>query len=71
MDGRLQLIDFIARTKAQQVDVARAAKMSPSHLSLFIDGKRALSVPTSKRLSDATGGQVPWPALAEAERADR
>lgn len=63
MDGKALLADFIAHDPRSQAQIAREAKCSEGHLSLFLAGKRGLSVPLAKRLSAVTGGQVPVRAL--------
>lgn len=62
MDGRQLLADHIAR-QTSQAKIAREAKCSEGHLSLFLQGKRRMSVSLAKRVSAATGGVVPARAL--------
>lgn len=59
MDGIAQLADFITRNMASQAQFARDVGCSEPHLSLILAGKRGLSVPLAKRISEATQGEVP------------
>lgn len=59
MDGKALLADYFGRGVRRQAEIAREAGCSQSHLSLFLQGKRGLSVPLAKRISAATGGEVP------------
>jgi transcriptional regulator with XRE-family HTH domain len=52
MDAREALADHIARNEASQAQFARDVGCSESHLSLILAGKRGLSVPLAKRISD-------------------
>lgn len=63
MDGKALLADYLAREARSQAYIARKAHCSEGHLSLFLKGKRGLSVPLAKRISEATGGEVPVRAL--------
>lgn len=63
MDGKALLADYLAREERSQAYIARRANCSEGHLSLFLKGKRGLSVPLAKRISEATGGEVPVRAL--------
>jgi transcriptional regulator with XRE-family HTH domain len=59
MDGKDRLAAFIRRDPRSQAQFAREAGCSEGHLSLVLKGKRGLSVPLAKRISQATGGEVP------------
>lgn len=59
MDGRHAIASFIDAQKASQAEFARDVGCSESHLSLFLKGKRGISVPLAKRMSAATDGAVP------------
>lgn len=63
MDGKSQLAAFIKRAQVSQARFADDAGCSEGHLSLYLKGKRGLSVPLAKRISQATGGEVPVKAL--------
>lgn len=63
MDGKELLANFIRRDPRSQAQFARDAQCSEGHLSLVLRGKRGLSVPLAKRISQATGGEVPVRAL--------
>lgn len=66
MDGRQLLSDYIQRGKANgatQAKIAREAKCSEGHLSLYLKGKRQLSASLAGRISGATAGEVPVGAL--------
>ena len=66
MDGRQLLSNYIEREKgngANQAKLARASKCSEGHLSLFLKGKRELSISLANRISAATAGAVPVSAL--------
>lgn len=54
MDGRQLLAEFIAR-ETTQVAVCRAANCSQSHLSLYLAGKKRLSVDLAVRIAEVTG----------------
>lgn len=58
MDGTAALKAFIASGQSSQAQIAREVGCSQSHLSLVLKGKRGLSVPLAKRISDATGVPV-------------
>lgn len=53
-DGRQLLSDYIAR-ESSQVAVCRAADCSQSHLSLYLAGKRGLSVNMAEAIAAVTG----------------
>jgi antitoxin component HigA of HigAB toxin-antitoxin module len=61
MDVLQTLADHIARNEASQAQFARNVSCSESHLSLVLAGKRGLSVPLAKRISDKTN--IPVRAL--------
>ena len=66
MNGRQLVSEYIERGKptgASQAKLARKAQISESHLSLFLKGERRLGPTRAKRLSDATGGEVPFDCL--------
>jgi transcriptional regulator with XRE-family HTH domain len=67
MDGRHQLSSYIAGNTSQ-AQFAREVACSQSHLSLFLKGKRGVSVPLAKRISEKSG--VDLRALVSPEVAD-
>lgn len=69
MTGRHLILDFI-RENTTQVQFARDVECSESHLALFLQGKRGLSVGLARRMSEATGGKVPMQALVSPEIAE-
>lgn len=69
MDGKGLIADYI-RKNTTQAQFARAAECSESHLTLFLQGERNLSVRLAKRFSAATGGTVPVQALVTTEIAE-
>lgn len=46
-----------------QAKFARDTGCSESHLSLILKGKRGVSFPKARRISEATGGAVPIDVL--------
>ena len=68
MDGRQLLAGYIGREKGRQAQFARESGCSESYLSLFLKGKRQLSLKMAKRVSEATNGQVPVDALVLSEK---
>lgn len=54
MDGRASLARYID-DNTTQVELAGKAKISESHLSLYLSGARDISVRMARRLSAATG----------------
>lgn len=67
MDGRQQIAQFLAQHESSQAQFARDVGCSESHLTLFLQGKRKISVPLAMRMSAATGGAVPLKALVSSE----
>lgn len=63
MDGKGLLADFLSRDPRSQAEFARQVGCSQGHLSLFLKGKRGLSVVLAKRISDATDRAVPVTSL--------
>jgi len=59
MDGIARLAGYIAREKASQAEFAREVGCSEPHLSLVLKGERGVSLKLAKRISQATGGEVP------------
>lgn len=66
MNGRQLLASHISK-KTSQAKLARKAKCSESHLSLYLKGERDLSIPMAKRVHAATGGEVPLKALVPSD----
>lgn len=64
-DGRALLAEFI-RNRTTQAKFARLVRCSESHLSLVLKGKKGVSFGLAKRISAATGGEVPVDALPHA-----
>jgi transcriptional regulator with XRE-family HTH domain len=67
MDGRHLLSEFLARG-VRQAQLARDAKCSEGHLSLYLKGKRGMSVSLAKRISAATG--IPAKSLVPEKAAE-
>jgi transcriptional regulator with XRE-family HTH domain len=57
-DGRAMLADFIHK-RTTQAKFAREVRCSESHLSLILKGERGISLGLAKRISEATGGEIP------------
>jgi transcriptional regulator with XRE-family HTH domain len=62
MDGRRILARYI-REQTSQARLAREVECSETHLTLYLQGKRGLSITLARRISKATGGEVPVSAL--------
>lgn len=69
MTGRHLILDFIRETTTQ-AQFARDVECSESHLALFLQGKRGLSVTLARRMSEVTQGKVPLQALVSPEIAE-
>ena len=61
-DGRAMLAAFI-RKRTTQAKFAREVACSESHLSLILKGVRGVSFGLAKRISEATGGEIPVETL--------
>lgn len=57
-NGRALLAQFI-RQRTTQAKFARDIGCSESHLSLVLSGSRGVSFGLAKRISKATGGEIP------------
>lgn len=69
MNGRQMLAEFLAKGTKQN-EFADQVQCSAAHLCLFLKGKRRMSIALAKRVSAATGGEVPIRALVPAEVAE-
>lgn len=62
IDGRAMLVEFLRRNPTQAA-FARKVQCSESHLSLVLKGVRGVSFGLAKRISEATGGEIPVEVL--------
>jgi transcriptional regulator with XRE-family HTH domain len=67
MDGRRKLAEFIA-ANSTQAQFAREVACSQPHLTLFLQGKRGLSIGLAGRISRAT--RIPIRMLVSADVAE-
>lgn len=69
MNGREQLAAYIDAHFPSRADFARRAEISEPHLSLYLQGRRELSVPMARKVCEAAGNVVTLKALLPPELA--
>ena len=68
----MTLSEYLAKAQLTQREFARDVGVSASHLNEIVRGVKAPSSGVARRISDRTGGQVPftsWPNIAALVRA--